>query len=124
MKSADVRRGVTQATFNQKIAGFLYLQVLAVPAGIGYMLNSWIVFGVLLLQLAVGVSRPKLALFIVTVFSIGWSAIAFYVVGMFAGLEGQIVAAIVCGIMALGANMAGVEWTQDMKKPDTPIERP
>ncbi|HEB87904.1 MAG TPA: hypothetical protein ENI68_12945 [Gammaproteobacteria bacterium] len=119
MAKDDVRRGVTQATFNEKFGGFLSLQIFALAGGIGYFFKSWIAFGLLLFLLIVALQMPKAAVVMIVVFSVGWAVIAFFVAGMFTGLDGQIVVSILCGLTALGANSAGLQWSKDISSVDS-----
>ena len=60
MSTGDVRRGITQASFNEEQANTFYKEVLILSIIAGVFLQSWFVFLGSLMFLFVGIHVPVL----------------------------------------------------------------
>ena len=44
MSTGNVRKGVTQASFNEEAAGALFVEILLLSSALGYFIGNWYVF--------------------------------------------------------------------------------
>jgi hypothetical protein len=75
MSSGNVRKGVTQARFNENVVNFLFGEILIISALFGFGFGSWYVFGGVLFGLMIVFMIPKLNVLVSILFSIGWALI-------------------------------------------------
>ena len=112
--SDDVRKGVTNAVFNEEAFGKLAIQMFALSVFLGIYTESWFIFAFVLIGLiAVFVLFRSLAFIIVVGFSLGWGYIG-YLIGSLFGLEASIVLGILALLVGLGTNWAGLEYAEDL----------
>ena len=116
MNHQDVRKGITNARFNEKNSGILFTEISIVSIAIGFSTSSWILFGVSLLGLILILQIKTLALILCIIFSIMWAVIGYYVGEMISGTNAAIVLAIIGLLAGLGANISALEWVKDIGK--------
>ena len=117
MNSRDVRRGVTQAKFNDKNINILSVEIfiIAVIFGVGY--ESWIVFGGVFLGLIYGMKIKPLAIVFCYLFGIIWGIIG-YIIGMFIGSHGASISLGIIGlIVGIKTHLSAIEWVKDLNNP-------
>jgi hypothetical protein len=124
---SQIRRGVTQASYNESMSGFFMLQVFCIAVALGIYYESWWVFGGTLLGLIFGVSTSAFIGAILAIgLGIGWGYVTYHIMDTFgAGSDATWVVTILVTLGTMGANFAGVEWTQDVAGYDpTPAPQP
>jgi len=133
MSVGNVRKGVTQATFNQDAIRVVSVEIFLVAVIVGLIYQSWYVGGGLFLGLILGLLIPTLNLMLAIGFSIAWSVIAASVAYTFFGDGFQLVdlnfweallamysipsSQVLGGIFflsALGYHLAAIEWQRDV----------
>ena len=113
MSDVNVRKGMTNARFNEKNSGILFGEIAIVAIIAGFMYHSWWVFGGVLLGLIIGIIIPGVAIFVAIGFSIAWGFIGYTIGSMFSN-EASIVLAIIGFLAGLGLHLSGIEWAQDV----------
>ncbi len=113
MSDTNVRKGMTNARFNEKNSGILFgeIAIVAIIAGLTY--KSWWVFGAVLLGLIIGIVIPGVAIFLAIGFSIAWGFIG-YAIGSWFSNEASIVLAIIGFLAGLGLHLSAIEWVKDV----------
>jgi hypothetical protein len=113
MSSGDVRKGISQANFNQQFIGIVYFEIFAVAVLIGWYKTSWYYFGGTLIGLLIILMIPYVNLLLALAFALGWGGVG-YLIGI---LFSQDAAYVIGGILllsGLGAHLAAIEWTKDI----------
>ena len=72
MSSNDVRKGMTNAQFNEKQSGILMTEIFIIAVVCGLYFTSWWVFGGVLLGLLIGLFIPQVAIPFIILLSVGW----------------------------------------------------
>jgi hypothetical protein len=114
LKSADVRKGITQAKFNEENKNVIAGEVFLLSLLLGHFSGSWLVFVGSFLALVIAFQIKKLAVLLCVGFSIVWGVIGFYIGGYLGGTEAKIALSILGFIMGLGANFSSLEWMEDI----------
>ena len=73
MSSGDVRKGITQANFNEEAFNIVFWEIIIASGLCGLFFQSWYVFGGIFLGLLVGFFIPGVGIMLAVVFSAGWS---------------------------------------------------
>ncbi|OQC14413.1 MAG: hypothetical protein BWX72_01374 [Firmicutes bacterium ADurb.Bin080] len=113
MSDINVRRGMTNARFNEKNSGILFGEIAIVAIITGFIYHSWWVFGGVLLALIIGIVIPGVAIFVAIGFSIVWGFIG-YAIGSYFSSEASIVLAAIGFLAGLGLHLSAIEWVQDI----------
>lgn len=113
MSDINVRKGVTNARFNEKNSGIFFVEIAIVAIIAGYAYKSWWVFGGVLLGLIIGLVIPGVAIFVAIGFSIAWGFIGYAIGSWFSG-QAAIVLAIIGFLAGLGLHLSAIEWAQDI----------
>lgn len=113
MSTGDVRRGITQAKFNEEQATTFYKEVLVLSIVAGVFLQSWFVFLGALIFLFVGIHVPVLGTMIIWGLSLGWG-IGGYALGSIFTEEASIVLGILAFIAGLGTHYSAREYSADL----------
>jgi hypothetical protein len=143
MSSGDVRKGNTQAGFNEKVSNIFAGEIIIISALFGYGFSSWYVFGGVLFGLIGAFMIPKLSMFVSVLFSFGWAVIVSFfacaandveLTSYFGRLESNytsiglwfdfalqlfsIPASQVGGgiafVIGMGVHLSGIEWVRDV----------
>ena len=116
MSSNEVRRGVTQASFNESAAWMVQLEVLAVGALGGLAAQSWWVFGGIFFGAAMCFAFRPLAFLLIALFTAAWTCFG-WGVGEAIGKSGApTVLAVLCGLISLGAHIGCLQWSRDLQR--------
>lgn len=114
--SAHVRKGITNAHFNEENSGTLYGEILIIAIAIGIYMKSWWWFGGSLVGLIILVCLPYIGALLCFVLSLAWGVIG-YAIGD--GIIGSNAAGWVIGILAfltgLSVHFSGRQWGKDIE---------
>ncbi|TES56155.1 hypothetical protein E2L07_05565 [Halalkalibacterium halodurans] len=110
----DVRKGNTQAQFNDSAANFLFGECFVVAIIAGLATFNWAVFGLVLLALLVTTWFRKGAIILTIIFSICWTLIGFAIGAALGGPIAGIVFAIIALLVSAGTHIGAIEWMDDM----------
>ena len=114
---SEIRRGVSQANFNESQSGILMFQILVVSIALGVIYSSWYVFGGALIGLLICLSIPAIASLLCITLAAGVGYMTYSVLRFFEASDGAtyVVTGLI-GLAALGANLAGAEYMQDISE--------
>jgi hypothetical protein len=143
MSTGNVRKGNTQARFNEKISNVFFgeIGVISIIFGLGF--ESWYVFGGVLFGLIVVFMIPRLNIFVSVLFSIGWALIVsviacaandvelgayverletdyanfgfwFDLVLQLFSVPASQVGGAIAFFVGLGVHLSGIEWVRDV----------
>ncbi|MGD9472801.1 MAG: hypothetical protein AB7G24_07205 [Novosphingobium sp.] len=114
MDHNHVRKGVTNASFNEDNSEILFGQVALLSVACGVYYSSWWVGGGVLFALFIALAIEPLSYLIVFLLSVGWG-VAGYLLGVTINASGApYVLAAIGFLMGLGVNMSGLQWAQDI----------
>ena len=109
-----VRRGMTNAKFNEEMSSVFVVEVLIVAIVIGVAASSWWWFGGTLLGLIALSSIPSIGTVICYVFGFAWGFIGYYIGTLFFGESAGWVIGAVAGLCGIGVNLAGRQYFEDL----------
>lgn len=113
--STHVRKGVTNAQFNEENSSTLIGEILIIAVIIGIYMKSWWWFGGSLLGLGILICIPYIGALLCFILSLAWGVIG-YAIGD--GLIGSNAAGWVIGILAflggLGVHFSARTWFKDI----------
>jgi len=109
----DLRRAIVQANFNEKYAGWFITQIFIVACVTGAVAQSWWVFGGTLLGLFAAIQIPRVGVVLCVLFGLGWGLLAGILIYNDSASAGWVIGILVF-LGATGANLAGLQWAEDM----------
>lgn len=112
--SDDVRKGITNAQFNESNANILFAEIGIAAIAAGIYFQSWFWGGGVLLVLMISIFIKPIAILLVIVFSAGWAVGGYLLGGFFESNQASIVLAIFGFICGLGTNISALEWAKDI----------
>ncbi len=113
MSTGDVRRGITQAMYNQEQATTFYTEVFILSIVAGVFLQSWFVFLGASMFLFLGIHVPILGTIIIWGLSLGWG-IGGFALGSIFNDDAAIVLGILAFIAGLGTHYSAKEYAADL----------
>lgn len=114
MSSKDVRKGMTEAKFNEENASILFGEIGLIAIGLGLFAQSWWVFGGVLLGLLLAILIPGIAIVLMVAFSLAWGAIGYAIGTLFDSFGASVVLCIIGFLFGLGVHLSALEWAQDV----------
>ena len=87
MSIGNVRKGVTQASFNEEASFVFFAEILLLSSALGYSFGNWYVFGGLLIGLGIAFMIPILNKILALIFALSWGIIGAIIVKFFQSLE-------------------------------------
>ena len=87
MSSGNVRKGMTQAKFNEENVNIVYGEIAILSIILGLVFQSWYLGGGVFLGLMIGLTLPYVCLILAVSFSIIWSILAAGIASSFYGLD-------------------------------------
>ena len=75
MSIGNVRKGVTQASFNEEASFVFFAEILLLSSALGYSFGNWYVFGGLLIGLGIAFMIPILNIILALIFALSWGVI-------------------------------------------------
>jgi len=134
---SDIRKGVTQAKFNDDASSFVIFEVLFLSIIFGVIFESWWIFGGMFFGLLIGLFIPGLNLIISLFVSFCWGGIASIISAFFfiennnfpsenyldniyilASNGATLIPFIFIFLSSLGAHLATIEWLHDINDSD------
>ncbi len=115
MSMKDVRRGYTQAEFNETASNWLFGEILLLSVFLGLASSSWWVFGGLLLGMIFMLWVRKLAIILLTLLSIFWTVIVFGLGLEYGGYGAAFVLSIIVLLVTGGLHVRALEWVDDVQ---------
>jgi hypothetical protein len=112
--SDDVRKGMTNATFNEKNSDFLASELMILSIICGVFWQSWWVFGAVLFELIICLQIKKLALILCFVLSILWAVVGYFIGTFFDSLGASVVLALLSLAASLSAHFSALQWFEDL----------
>ncbi len=114
-QSNEVRRGVTQANFNQQYGGILLFEIFVVAIFAGSYFSSWVVGGGIFLGGFVLVAVDhRFAMALGVALGLSWGITGWFIGTMFDDKAASFVLAIIFVLMGVGANNASANWLRDL----------
>ncbi len=113
MNHNDVRKGATNAKFNEDNSGILFIEIVIISAAIGFVLTSWIYFGLSLFVLLFCLLFKPLAMIVSLALSICWGIIG-YLIGTMFSHDASIVLGIIGFFAGLGLHASAIQWVRDI----------
>jgi hypothetical protein len=112
MFSGDVRRGIVQAEINKKDTNIYYAEILIASVLAGILLQSWLVFGIVFVILAVGINIPIISTIIILMMCIVWGLGGFIIGSLFTPIAGIVIGGLFF-IWSLSVHRSAREYTND-----------
>jgi len=132
MSKGSVRKGVTQAKFNEDASNIIYGEILILSGIVGFFYSDWYIFGGMLVGLILGMLIPVINILLSLCLSILWALIGAGIVCAFQEIDipepnfsfdflsrlfstpaSQIIGGIFF-LSGLGLHLGTVEWTRDI----------
>jgi 4-hydroxybenzoate polyprenyltransferase len=110
----SVRKGVTNARFNESSSTILFVEITFVAIFIGMASKSWWAFGAALISLFIAINYKPLALVLAVLLSIAWGAIGAAIGTAFESTGAAVVLGVLGFLIGLGTHLSGLEWAQDI----------
>ena len=113
MGSSDVRKGFTQAKFNEDQIGIFIAEILIISGVVGWYYKDWYVFGGVLFGLISIMYIPYLNILLAIVLSIAWGGIGYFV-GKLMSQEAAYVIGAILFLAGMGSHLGAIEWAKDV----------
>jgi uncharacterized membrane protein AbrB (regulator of aidB expression) len=133
MSAGDMRKGITQAKFNDEASNLLYFEIAVLAIAGGLYFESWYIGVGVLLGLIIAFQVRALNLILAVLFSLCWSIVGAAIANLFSGGLGNVddlgwhqiifaiystpAAQVVGGLLflsILGIHLAGIEFQRDL----------
>lgn len=118
MSSRDVRKGVTNAKFNEEQSNVLMIEIMIISIGFGLFTQSWWGFGGILIALMMSMHIPFIAIPLMVVLSVGWGIIGYGIGSLFGSTGASVVMGGIAFLAGIGTHMAALEWVKDIGDSD------
>lgn len=109
-----VRRGMTNAKFNDEMSDVLGIEISIVSVAIGFAMKSWWWGGGTFLALIFMALIPSIGTIMCYIFGIAWGVIGYYVGSYLFGDSAGWVIGIIAGLSGIGTNLAGRQYFEDI----------
>lgn len=109
-----VRRGVTNAKFNDEMSNVFGAEVGIIAVVIGFAMKSWWWGGGTFLVFFILSFIPTIATIMCYIFGIAWGVIGYFLGGWLFGNDAAWVIAIIAGLCGIGANLASRQYLEDI----------
>ena len=113
--SSSVRKGITDAKFNEGASDFVFGESIILSISAGWAAHSWWCFGGVFLGLLIIIHVPQIVRFICWIAAIAWGAFGFWVgKSLVEDMGAAVVLFVVLGLAGYGIHAAGAQWFQDL----------
>ena len=110
----DVRRGVSQAKYNEDAAKFVIWEILVASIILGVKLESWWMFGISLIVSFVIINIKPLAGVFGFLFSVLWAVVGWAIGEAIGNTGASVVLSVLAFLISMRLHMAAFEWVQDI----------
>lgn len=117
----DVRRGITQAKFNEDASNWLFFEIFFISLILGLISKSWWVFGGLLFGMMGLLFSRKMAIILMIALTIFWAFVG-YTIGAYWGFSASVVLAALALFCVGGLHLGALDWMKDMKYTEKSIQ--
>ncbi len=100
----QVRKGITNAEFNEDNSNIMFDEFAIIAVIIGLMTRSWWWGGGSFLGMIIALFLKPLAIVLVILLSLGWSAVGYVIGAMFGSTGAMVVLAIIGFIAGIGVH--------------------
>ena len=114
MSHNEVRKGMTNAKFNEEQSGILFGEIFIISSGLGLYTQSWWIFGTTFIGLIIALFIPAIAIPLMIILSIGWGIIGFGIGAIFGSTGASVVLGIIGLLAGLGVHFAALQWANDV----------
>lgn len=114
MSHNDVRKGMTNARFNEEQMGILSGEIAIIAIVAGIYTKSWLIFGATFVGLAAALAFPIVAIPLMVLLSIGWGVIGYSIGSLVGSKDASVVLGIIGLLAGLGVHMAAIKWVEDI----------
>ena len=112
MFSGDVRRGITQANINVNDTNIYYAEIFIASILTGILLQSWLIFGIVFVTLAVGINVPIISTLIILIMCIIWGLGGLFIGSLFTQIAGIVLGGLFF-LWSLAVHRSAREYTND-----------
>lgn len=112
--SAAVRKGMTQAKFNDENSSIMIGEMMLISAVAGLAASSWWWFGGVFLGFVVAMSIRPLAKVLAFVLSLGWGIVGYGIGMVFDSQAASVVLGLLGFMCGIGMHMSALQWFQDI----------
>lgn|GEM_PF-897628 len=109
-----VRRGMTNAKFNEEMSNVLGYEVSFIAISIGLLTKSWWWGGGTFLALMILTWIPSTGKILCVILGIAWGVIGYYAGNYFFSADAGWGIGIILGLCGIGANLAGRQHLEDI----------
>jgi hypothetical protein len=116
MDYQDIRKGITNARYNEKSSKILYAEITFIAIIMGMEKQSWWWFGGIFFGLSIALSIRTLAVIIILLLSAGWGTFGYSIGSLFESSGANFVLGALGFFCGLGIHLSALEWTEDITK--------
>lgn len=110
----SVRRGMTNAKFNEEMSDIFYWEIAIIAIAIGYATKSWWWGGGTFLGLLFLSMIPSIGVIMCYLFGAAWGVIGYYLGDLLFGNDAAWVIGIIAALCGIGVNLAGRQYFEDL----------
>jgi hypothetical protein len=114
MSHQDVRKGMTNANFNEENSNILFGEIAIIAIGIGLITQSWWWGGGIFIGFIIALFIKPIAIFLMIVLSIGWGVVGYAIGAAFDSTGAMIVLSILGFLAGAGLHFSALEWAEDI----------
>lgn len=119
MNQKDMRTAITQADFNKRHSGLIFIETIVLAGYIGVRYQSWWVFCGLFVCLIVFLRLPAVRFALNFLFSALWAYAVFSLFNHYSGVSLAAVASLIAFLVSAGMHSAGNQWLADIARRDS-----
>lgn len=117
MNHKDIRKGVTQAEFNEDSSTILLGEIVIISILAGAFTHSWWGFGICLFGLLACMFFKKTAFYLAIILSLCWAGVGVYIgLDWFKNTGAAVVLAIIGLVAGLGVHFSALEYIEDLNE--------
>ncbi|GGQ06319.1 hypothetical protein [Shewanella litoralis] len=116
MEFNNVRKGISNAKFNEENSKILFGEVALISLFIGLGTQSWWWGGGVFISFLVALQIKPIAIFLMVVLSLAWGGIGYGIGTLFESTGAMVVLAGLGFFIGLGVHLSGLEWSQDISQ--------
>ena len=114
MEHQNVRKGITNANFNEENSNVLFGEIAIISILVGVGTQSWWWGGGVFLGLIISLFIKPLAIVLMLLLSICWGVVGYGIGGLFDSNGAMVVLAILGFLIGAGIHFSALEWAEDI----------